>query len=1128
MCPSGFYSNTTASSTCFPCSTCHPQATMTQSCSQPSISNRVICACNSGYEGDGTFSCTPCWPGFYKSSASTSLCLYCPKDTYASQTGSTRCLPCTTCSPYATYNRSCTLGAASDLTICQCNAGYTGPTSGTTCTACPTGTYKSILGSSPCIPCTTCSIPSQTTITPCLPASTNDSVQCPCSAGYYYYSALLSCLACPSGTFTNTTNLTTCTTCPTDTFANQSSLTTCTTCPSGHYQTSLGSTFCKSKSWYLQVHTIFPPGTPVNQLILKRIHCSPIWQKVQIIVQLHRDDYLPIPLSPFTNLTFQISPLNTAKITPYNEESSYLQGLSPGTATFKVTYSNLDYTSAPITISNDSIYFTALAWETPVPTWSLHTYPGGHVSIPTDSLTGILSNDPATTLTLLADLDTPWDIIFIQTYPSHILSIAPNLTLTIWRNTWQQEILTLSLPQCPSSSQLLTVTTNITTNLIPYPFDLDIGLSSPSQLAILPYTTNVPLYLSALNVTAFLITIALDWPVTACIPTTTIFTACTINDPPGYITLAGVSAIPITDPRYLLANLTTDHTMTGLQANLTILLSNSTMIHLTTQAAYWRTPLTPLWAKDKQTIVDLPLAYTSLISGNTLLSQHIILVLTQKTLLIQDIILYSTHFELSILLRFQDLYGSLISSNMQCTLFISSSPPLPPSFNLTLPNHSISALLHQDSWWGVQYRQDIPTSTFITTRILLTTFNTLGSTDPSRTYLYTTEYILTTLTTQKRRSSISIPPQLTLGQPFYQCPRLAHYPGYVLVHFTSTLPIQDPISLACSTSVPMSRLTITTLIPNKLYTLTFIVESLLRAYDLRIFFSNSTSISYHYQSYEYYPPDPYTPCPSSYYFSQTTGTYQYLPPHASPGPLDNCYGFTCPESYTKTPLNTCSPASTSWFWTIVILTLFLVILWATCITVITVFTRTFFKVTHPPVLSHSSGNSIQSHTAWVWVISVFILLVIIIGSFVIDFTPTPLSSTSWFWTIVILTLFLVILWATCITVITVFTRTFFKVTHPPEPTPSTEFIPPEPIPNPFFDPTGVLPISATQHGELEYEIEELVSSTTSSDQDSEDIQDIQDNQDNQVLLLPPSIDIIQQPPSSTVIISPEDNLEKPT
>ena len=159
-----------------PCETCPDSSTSAMSASS--------CLCKSGFSGWNWKACTPCAAGTYKESLGSAQCSTCSvnQTSPVMSTARTDCIckagffltssfdpwlqydvfACTLCTPGKYKNVSgnqqcsnCPINTMSssggtDLSACQCNAGFTGSVS---CFACAAGTYKTVIGSGSCTDC---------------------------------------------------------------------------------------------------------------------------------------------------------------------------------------------------------------------------------------------------------------------------------------------------------------------------------------------------------------------------------------------------------------------------------------------------------------------------------------------------------------------------------------------------------------------------------------------------------------------------------------------------------------------------------------------------------------------------------------------------------------------------------------------------------------------------------------------------------------------------------------------------------------------------------------------------------------------------------------------------------------
>ena len=119
------------------------------------------CKCNMGYTGPDGVSCAACTAGKYKETEGSSICTQCLPGKHSPALAETDMVACLDC-PSNTYSSSsndmcyeCPRNArsnasSSNISNCFCPPGYTGNRS---CTACDTGKFKAINGSSLCTAC---------------------------------------------------------------------------------------------------------------------------------------------------------------------------------------------------------------------------------------------------------------------------------------------------------------------------------------------------------------------------------------------------------------------------------------------------------------------------------------------------------------------------------------------------------------------------------------------------------------------------------------------------------------------------------------------------------------------------------------------------------------------------------------------------------------------------------------------------------------------------------------------------------------------------------------------------------------------------------------------------------------
>jgi cysteine-rich repeat protein len=170
-------------------------------------------------------------------------CLECSTGTYKDEAGS---VACSTCPLNANSS-----AASTNLSDCECNPGYTGPTgNGGICNSCAVNMYKEISGSAACLNCPTYSTS---------PLTSDAITNCVCNLGYQGQPGE-NCTTCARGKYA--TVLRTCSDCPdnamsqktrnvTDCFCKvgyfgiiQDAASSCTICPPDHYKDTNGSVAC--------------------------------------------------------------------------------------------------------------------------------------------------------------------------------------------------------------------------------------------------------------------------------------------------------------------------------------------------------------------------------------------------------------------------------------------------------------------------------------------------------------------------------------------------------------------------------------------------------------------------------------------------------------------------------------------------------------------------------------------------------------------------------------------------------------------------------------------------------------------------------------------------------------------
>eukprot|EP00960_Hanusia_phi_P012125 353365-Hanusia_phi.AAC.1 len=197
------------------------------------------CSCRAGYTdyitGDQSKTCSPCPPNSYKAVNGRSECISCPENSFSPIASNSplncTCNPgyyqdaitrgCMECgfnhyNPYPgkTFCKSCTLNSftysstAVFDTECTCKTGYTGNEL-VGCNSCPSGSYKSTVGTAPCSYCG----PHFTS-----PKASSTADSCECDAGFSYafdpFNLRYYCSFCVSGKYKNFTGNSDCVDCP--------------------------------------------------------------------------------------------------------------------------------------------------------------------------------------------------------------------------------------------------------------------------------------------------------------------------------------------------------------------------------------------------------------------------------------------------------------------------------------------------------------------------------------------------------------------------------------------------------------------------------------------------------------------------------------------------------------------------------------------------------------------------------------------------------------------------------------------------------------------------------------------------------------------------------------------------
>ena len=200
------------------------------------------CGCPSGsvtVDSD----CQKCLPGKFAVALAPS-CVDCPVNTYASMSGSSTCVSCTS---YASSPES-----SMSVTNCTCNAGATG--NGTVCMLCAAGKYKNASGSASCDDCpanTYATLIGANSLSVCVNCPVNSTSasgspavsSCRCSPGFTGPGGGV-CVACASGKYKTVNGTATCTDCWAGSYSGAlgaNSSDTCLSCPNNSWVAGVGS-----------------------------------------------------------------------------------------------------------------------------------------------------------------------------------------------------------------------------------------------------------------------------------------------------------------------------------------------------------------------------------------------------------------------------------------------------------------------------------------------------------------------------------------------------------------------------------------------------------------------------------------------------------------------------------------------------------------------------------------------------------------------------------------------------------------------------------------------------------------------------------------------------------------------
>lgn len=238
---------------------CKPCSSIASNCVSCTSSKCIKCSGGYGLSTSGTSVCTQCTAGKY--SEGTTVCKTCPDGTYTSSAGQSACASCpagyyctggikTACSS-GTYS----LKNAASCTVCS-NGSYTSSSAQSACAVCEAGYYcvngertscssgqYSLKGSASCIDCPKNHYCATTTTAPAACPSNSYTVgvkktsanDCICADGFYYQSAISTCIPCPRGSYCASGNKTSCSNDKTTAAAGASTSSECNTCSNGKY-----------------------------------------------------------------------------------------------------------------------------------------------------------------------------------------------------------------------------------------------------------------------------------------------------------------------------------------------------------------------------------------------------------------------------------------------------------------------------------------------------------------------------------------------------------------------------------------------------------------------------------------------------------------------------------------------------------------------------------------------------------------------------------------------------------------------------------------------------------------------------------------------------------------------------
>ena len=203
-------------------------------------------ACAAGSApADGTgVVCLPCVPGSFGNSSG--ICSACDSGRYQALPGSTTCVAC--------QPGSAADAGASACHACSAGSYSNGSAQGSTCESCAAGRFQPQSGATACLDCAADGVAPDTGATVCAACGTGAApmngshVACAsCVPGNYQPSrAAANCIACERGSFAASDGATTCASCAPGSFTNATRASTCASCPVGRFAGASGALACSS------------------------------------------------------------------------------------------------------------------------------------------------------------------------------------------------------------------------------------------------------------------------------------------------------------------------------------------------------------------------------------------------------------------------------------------------------------------------------------------------------------------------------------------------------------------------------------------------------------------------------------------------------------------------------------------------------------------------------------------------------------------------------------------------------------------------------------------------------------------------------------------------------------------